>query len=317
MKTTLFLPLALAAALCAVASAGNLSAQPAAAVTAADATNNIADPASQDLVRAYLQIQEQLHATQLALERNRLAAEESAASNAIALAARLDDIEKNFEAQRVRETRAMLTVAGVIIGCGLLAMFLVSYLQLRAMNRFAEVALGLPVNQLNQLAAGGSAGHLLGNGAAEAGTRLTATIERLEKRIRELESGAPALPPAAAPAAGGVDDGDTAGRIETLLAKGQLLLARDQAAAADAAFDAALALDPKHVEALIKKGAALEKLLKLDEAIACYDRVIAADSTVTIAHIYKGGVFNRLERYPEALACYEQALKTQEKARAA
>ena len=314
MKTTLLLPLvvAVAVALCARVGAENLPTRlaepPAAAV---DAPDKAADPASQDLVRAYLQIQEQLHATQLALERNRLQAEEAAASNALALATRLNSLEKNMEEQRAQETHVILSVAGIIIGCGLIVMFLVSYLQLRAMNRFAEVALGLPVNQLNQLAAGGSAGHLLGNGAVESGTRLTATIERLEKRIRELESATPSLPPAA------TNNGGNAARIETLLANGQSLLARDQAAAADAAFDAALALDPNHVEALIKKGAALEKLAKLDEAIACYDRVIAADSTVTIAYLYKGGVFNRLERYPEALACYEQALQTQEKSRAA
>ncbi len=314
MKTTLLLPLAVAVAvaLCARAGAENLPtrlAEPPAVAEAAP--DKAADPASQDLVRAYLQIQEQLHATQLALESNRLQAEAAAASNALALATRLNNLEKNMEEQRAQETRVILSVAGIIIGCGLIVMFLVSYSQLRAMNRFAEVALGLPVNQLNQLAAGGSASQLIGNGAAESGTRLTATIERLEKRIRELESATPALPPAA------TNNGGNAGRIESLLANGQSLLARDQAAAADAAFDAALALDPNHVEALIKKGAALEKLSKLDEAIACYDRVIAADSTVTIAYLYKGGVFNRLERYPEALACYEQALKTQEKSRAA
>lgn len=310
MKTTLLLPLAVAVAvtLCARVGAENLPSQPSEPpAIAVDAPDKVADPASQDLVRAYLQIQEQLHATQLALERNRLQAEDAAARNAT----RFNSLEKNMEEQRAQETRVILSVAGIIIGCGLIVMFLVSYLQLRAMNRFAEVALGLPVNQLNQLAAGSSASHLLGNGAAEAGTRLTATIERLEKRIRELESATPSLPPAAK------NNGGNAGRIESLLANGQSLLARDQAAAADAAFDAALALDPNHVEALIKKGAALEKLSKLDEAIACYDRVIAADSTVTIAYLYKGGVFNRLERYPEALACYEQALKTQEKSRTA
>lgn len=311
MKASFILPLAGAVALwCGGTPQASAQTPPAAA---APATISVTE--TQDLVRAYLQIQEQLHATQLALERNRQDAEEIAGRNILALTTRLNSLEKNLDERRVGEMRALLTVAGVMAGCGLLALFLISYLHLRALNRFAEVALGLPLNQLHQLAAGGAARHLLGPGAAAANARLAGTIERLEQRIRELEAGAPAQPALAVAAANGaIENSDVGSRIEALLAKGQTQLGQGQAEEAAATFDAALALDPKHAEALIKKGAALEKLSKLDEAIACYDRAIAADSTVTIAYLYKGGVFNRLERYTEALACYELALKTQEKA---
>ncbi len=67
---------------------------------------------------------------------------------------------------------------------------------------------------------------------------------------------------------------------------------------------------PRHSS---KKGMALERLGKLDEAIDCYDRAIALDNSMTMAYLNKGGVFNRLERYGEALQCYEKALRAQQK----
>ena len=157
----------------------------------------------------------------------------------------------------------------------------------------------------------------------EANQRLLGALERLEKRIYELEHTAhpplqesAALPhpsngePAGAPADAPVTR--EAARITLLLGKGQSLLNLDQAEQALACFDKVLALDPSHPEALVKKGAALERLRKSDEALACYDRAIAADNAMTVAYLYKGGLFNRLERFGEALECYEQALRTQE-----
>jgi len=301
----------------------NAPAQPAALTPAAvGATPAVVTPErvsgteTQDGVRAYLQVQEQIHATQLAIERNRQEAEEIAGRNALAFAERLNSIDKILGEQRTREVRSILIAAGAIAGFGLLVMFLISYMQTRVMNRFSETMLALPLQQMQQFG-GGSAPQLLGAGAAETNARLTATIERLENRIRELEAGAPATPALTVVPPVATAEASAAHQIEALLAKGQSQLGQGQVAEAVATFDAALALDPNHVEALIKKGPALEKLSKLDEAIACYDRAIAADSSVTIAYLYKGGVFNRLERYNEALACYELALKTQEKAHAA
>jgi len=104
-----------------------------------------------------------------------------------------------------------------------------------------------------------------------------------------------------------------AGRITSLLGKGESLLNLDKAEAALACFDEALTLAPNHAEALVKKGTVLERLRKLDEAIECYNRAIAADRSMTIAYLYKGGLFNRMARFSEALECYEQAVRTQER----
>ena len=65
------------------------------------------DTNAQETLRAYLQLQEQLHLTQLAVEQNRREASEMAAQNSEALAGRLQTIEKALESQRTRELEAM------------------------------------------------------------------------------------------------------------------------------------------------------------------------------------------------------------------
>jgi tetratricopeptide (TPR) repeat protein len=256
------------------------------------------------------------------MERSRTQAEATAAETAKAFAARLQGIEQALTAQRAQELEAvqssnkvMLVVAGLFAALGLLAMLFMSCFQWRTIDRLAEISAALPMARA------------LGTGPAVV---LLGALERLEKRIHELEhkahpplhegtslnpeakgplgpsNGEPAEAPADMAAA------PEAARIALLLGKGQSLLNLDQAEEALGSFDQALALDPSHPEALVKKGAALERLRKPEEAIACYDRAIAADSSLTVAYLYKGGLFNRMERFGEALECYEEALRTQE-----
>src|SRR5262245_2925400 len=68
---------------------------------------NAANGASNDTLRTYLQLQEQLHATQMALERNRQESEALAAKNAEAVAARFKVIEEALTAKRVDELNNM------------------------------------------------------------------------------------------------------------------------------------------------------------------------------------------------------------------
>jgi hypothetical protein len=301
----------------------------------ADETN------AQDTLRALLQVQEQLHNTQLAIERNRQDTDAAAARSAEALSGRLQGIEQALAAQRAQEletmqssNKVMLIVAGSFAGLGFVAMLLTAYFQWRIVSRLAEISAALPFGHalgagpaLGALGAG-DAHHLSFGPAQESNQRLLGALDRLEKRIHELEhtSRLPlkeALPPTPegtrAPSSPGAEGTTVAGtgspdaaRITVLLGKGQSLLNLDQAEEALTCFDEVLALDANHPEALVKKGAALERLRKLDEAVACYDRAIAADSSLTVAYLYKGGLFNRMERFSEALECYEQALRTQE-----
>jgi tetratricopeptide (TPR) repeat protein len=302
-------------------------------------TNHADDAVSQEL-RTYLQLQEQIHATQLAVERNRKESEEAAAENSAALNNRLQSLEQTLAATRAREldvvqsaNRSMLYVAGSFAAMGFVAMLLVAYFQWRTVSRLAEIsaALPMPLDRRRPLPA-------LGSGEpeppaapalAQTNSSLMDSIERLEKRLRELEHTPASLPaPAIADGNGGHETASTNGihleppvtaaprepsGIDALLNRGQSLLNMDKAEEALACFDEALVLEPNHPEALVKRGTALERLRKLTEAIECYDRAIEADGSMTIAYLYKGGLFNRMERFSEALECYEKALRTQEK----
>jgi tetratricopeptide (TPR) repeat protein len=291
---------------------------------------------SNDTLRAYLQLQEQLHATQLALERNRQETEALAARNAEAVAARFQAIEQALTAkrsgelenleQRMQSThRLLLIVAGTIALVGFFVLLLTAYLQWRAVNRLAEFSAMVQATSRAALPPMVADAQLLGAGAtAQSNTRLFGALTSLEKRILELEhtthpplsGGAPAESAPngnGAHAAGDAHEG--AGDHKTLLlAKGQSLLNLDKAMEALACFEEILQTEPNHGEALVKKGLALEQLRQEDEALRCYDQAIAANGGLTIAYLQKGGLFNRLERYEEALQCYEKALHAQEQA---
>jgi len=287
---------------------------------------------SADALRSLLQLQEQLHATQLALERNRQESETLAARNADAIAARLQLIEQAVATQRARDletvqsaNRLLVIVAGSFAGLGFLAMLLTAYLQWRAVNRLADFMAMLPAGRTALPRPGMAETQLVGAGVADqSNARLFGAMTHLEKRILELEhatpaqlaekaasAGAAAAAALASHAANGIHHGD---HLALLLAKGQSLLNLDKATEALACFDEALAQVPNHPEALVKKGVALEQLRQVDEALRCYDTAIAADKSLTVAYLQKGGLFNRLERYEEALRCYEEALRSQEKA---
>lgn len=313
--------------------------------TQAAATASTNETNSQEALRAYLQLQEQLHLTQLAIEENRREAKDTAAQSAQVLADRLQAIEKALSAQRAREldamqssNRVMLTVAGTFAAVGFVAMLLMAYFQWRTVHGLAEISAVIPNRSLapapTLAALGPGDAPLLTSGpAAPSNLRLLGTLERLEKRLLDIEhSTHPSLKEGPARDEQGelsenghpTEDSshafrpaspasEEANRLKLLLGKGQSMLNLDKAEAALACFDEALGVEPDNPEALIKKGIALERLQKLDQAVECYDRAITADGSMTIAYLHKGGLFNRMERFNEALECYEQALRTQEK----
>jgi tetratricopeptide (TPR) repeat protein len=295
----------------------------------ADETN------AQETLRSYLHLQEQLHATQLTIERNRKEADAAATENAKAFTARLQGIEQTLALQGAQELEAMrgsnkviFIVAGFFAALGFLAMLFMAYFQWRTINRLAEISTVLPLAHALSArpavaALGAGDAHMVSVGPPEqTNQRLLGALEQLERRIHQLERTAheggslgQEAPPPACPSNGGTSLAPDAASITVLLGKGRSLLSLDKAEEALACFDQALALDANHAEALVKKGVALERLRELDEALASYDRAIAADSTLTVAYLYKGGLLNRMERFDEALECYEHALRTQENRR--
>lgn len=293
-----------------------------------NSTNSVSmplDPISSALQNMSLQIQAQLHDMLLQLQDSREALAAETESNTAALNARIQSLETTVagqhsdEIESARKTQQLtLFMAGAFGLAALGIMLLMVYFQWRAFSQLAGIsaraARALPaVEPIGELAAPGRA-------VVEASNdRLIGAVERLEKRIREMEQASrPALveaAPAAAPARknGSSEVNDREECVANLLAEGQSLLDSNEPARALECFDVALALQPNHAETLIKKGGALEKLGRLDEAIVCYDGAIAADGSMTIAYLQKGGLFNRMARYDDALKCYEQALQAQEK----
>jgi tetratricopeptide (TPR) repeat protein len=286
-----------------------------------------ADANASATLRSYVQLQEQLHAALLAIERNRLEAAQAANRNAEAIAERLQTLEQTWSAQRTREreqlegaNRLMLIIGGACAAVGFLAMLLTAYFQWRAVGRLTEFSMvsqaSFTVGRGALPAPGAEGGSVV---ADQASTRLFGALDRLEKRILELEHTA-LVPLEAGAVHTTTETASTSAahaprndRVSVLVAKGQSLLSLDKLEEAVACFDEILALDPKHTETLVKKGEALERLRRADEAVLCYDAAITADASMTVAYLHKGGLFNRLERYEEALKCYEQALRTQEK----
>ena len=75
-----------------------------------------------------------------------------------------------------------------------------------------------------------------------------------------------------------------------------------------AAFDAALAINPRHATALNTRGAVLSQLERYDEAIADFDRALALDRRYGDAYFNKANALAKLKRRQEALKNFEMAL---------
>jgi len=286
---------------------------------------------AQQALRAYLHLQEQLHQTLLTIEQNRKDGEAANQQNAEMLASRLKLIEQALTRQRENEvetarssSKFALMVAAALGGVGLLVMLFTAWFLMRTARQFSELTAFATQPALGH---NGPAG-LLADGAHRSsaaelsGGRLLGAIERLEKRMHDIETSS------VLPRSGETSTGDhkipdpfptdpKEAQIALLLGKGQSLLHLDQAENALKCFDEVLVLDPKNTEAYVKKGAAYERLKRLEDAIGCYDHALAVDDSMTLAYLYKGGVFNQMERFGEALQCYEKALRTQQKAAAA
>lgn len=310
----------------------------------------IAPPADEfnqaELMKSYMRVLQQLHDAELTIANNKLAAEVASRAQATAYEEKLEALRASFSAEREHQAtetksaavaqerlrvsseetnRIILWIAVAFGGVALLTVLATSMLQWLGLKRIAQVA-----TQPAPTTTGVAQPWLVtGNGSAASDAvtlsnqRLISVIDRMERRILELEhTTAPSLPPTspAAPGRAVVQPTpaqpasavvDRAAHIAALLNQGRTLLNANQVQEAVSCYDAILTLDPKHAEALVKKGSALERLQRDQEAIDCYNRAIEADRTMALAYLSKGGVFNRLQRFDEAVECYEKALQAE------
>ena len=346
MKTFMSLALAVAAGVC-------FAQEPPKPSSAVEKTNAgpaaSADPAeisaAQQALRAYLRLQEQLQATQRALQEARTEAAGAARSNATVLAERLKLVDQNLAGRHLRDLEAMeganrtaLIVVGTMTMAALLLMVFTAWFQMQSMQKFADAVADLRVSRALEQ---GPPVRAIGEGeskaltidpAQQASLQFVEAVQRLQKRVEELEHTAgsvsafrgndrvqpdstdkasKASTPAAVVESAAPPPAREPAQAVVLLQKGQTLLSLDRAEEALACFEEALTSEPDNAELLLKKGTALERLERLDEAIASYDQAIAANKSLITAYLLKGGILSRMNRQPEALGCYEMALRNQ------
>src|SRR3989338_4169712 len=92
-----------------------------------------------------------------------------------------------------------------------------------------------------------------------------------------------------------------------LLNRGNVLEKLGRNEEALAAYDKALAIDPKYAFAHYNRGNVLEKLGRDQEALAAYDKALAIDPNNASAHNNRGVVLGTLGRWTEAKAAFEVA----------
>ncbi|MGD0814930.1 MAG: tetratricopeptide repeat protein [Verrucomicrobiota bacterium] len=285
---------------------------------------------AQDFLRSYLQIQEQLRDTQIAIEKIQQESAAASASNSVAVEERLRLMERAIASERADQLsgiehldRTVIVAAGAFAFVGFTGLLLAAFLQWSAVNRFAAAAASLPAVRSPQGLAMGPAEALLppAHALEQSNMRFLQLMERMEQRLHDMEGSV--TPPKTLPEGNSGNNPaqsssektwprpapDKTDTIKVLLSKSQTLMKLDKPEAALDCLDKILKIDPDNAEALVKKGAALERLQRTEGAIECYDRAIAQDSTMIMAYLYKAGLLNRMERHSEALACYEQALK--------
>jgi tetratricopeptide (TPR) repeat protein len=288
----------------------------------------------QATIDALIETQARIEQTARLVEQSRLLAETNAVEAATSLDIRFNALEEKLARQRSRDIKSMqdsqqftMLMVCVVAGLGIAGVVAMSIYMLRYVHRRTEMIVAAhpigPSYSAGALGNGQTALATLDDPATQSGAQLINALERIEKRMLELES--PPTPSTASTAANGnglVDvsaaaraQADRQAHLSLLLGKAQSLMNLDQHEEAIACFDEVIHLDPANAEAYVKKGTALEKLGHLDEAIDNYDRAIALDDSLTMAYLCKGGVFNRLDRFNEALQCYEQALHAQKKIR--
>jgi hypothetical protein len=115
------------------------------------ATNQAEQVSSQEMLRVYLQLQEQLRATQLAIEQARQETKAAAVQNAEALSKGLQTVQEGFAVQRAqdwaamqRSNRTMLIMVGAFAAMSFLTMLIMTYFQWRMGRGLAEISAALP-----------------------------------------------------------------------------------------------------------------------------------------------------------------------------
>jgi tetratricopeptide (TPR) repeat protein len=281
------------------------------------------DPDSQEALRAYLHLQEQLHATQLAIDQARRETRDSAVENSKALSDRikpfsehLREIESDFvasNAQHVQELRSLkasnetlreqmdsvhrstietMLALGV---AGLLILFAMAYFQWRTVSGLTVVSAALiaprkggsdpSTTVMPEQADAATAG------PAPPDRQLLNAIEQLEKRILEMERAVIAASP---PSGASEPVPPPNGKAQPPAPEG-----------GGASENAAHAY---RIAALLGRGQSLLNLDNPEAAIGCFDELLGLDPGNAEALVKKGAALESLQKFDEAIECFDRAI---------
>ena len=281
------------------------------------------DADSQEALRAYLHLQEQLHATQLAIDQARRETRDSTVENSKTLADRLKpfsehlrEIETDFaasNAQQAQELRALkasnetlreqmdsvhrstidtMLALGV---AGLLILFAMAYFQWRTVNSLTGVSAALMAPRKGGSSASATTmpppTDAATAGSAPPDRQLLIALELLEKRILEMER---AVLAAAQP-------GGASQPVPPSNGKG-LRPSLEDGVASEAAARA------NRMTALLGRGQSLLNLDNPEAAIGCFDELLVLDPGHAEALVKKGAALEGLQRFEEAIDCFDRAI---------
>jgi hypothetical protein len=154
------------------------------------------DPALAEIQRGFLLLQEQIHDTQLSIERTQQAAQAAIRHTAEDAAARFETLEQSLKSQRTddiemmqRANHFMLIAVGIFGAVIFLAMLLTAYFQWWVAGRLASLASVRPtmLTMANSRTLSESGNAPSGDAVQLANERLLGVVERLQKRIAEIE----------------------------------------------------------------------------------------------------------------------------------
>jgi tetratricopeptide (TPR) repeat protein len=296
-----------------------------------------------ELLKAYLSVQEQLHATQLSILNNRLETEAAARAQATALAEKLESLRTSLEAERERarveqqrvdaqraleqreaqrSTRRIIGWSAGFLGLGVLAAAFILFLQWRAMRKLGALAvttqpaLPAPVAGRQALAVGGLT-PASDQAVNDSNQRLLSTLNRIEERIADLETTSAASRASAAPFAT-PDKPVAVPDLETRASRAPFpprVLSETQAAGTSSqAVSLNAAAEPSDAAVrLLGRGRLLIESGRPKDAIGCYDEILRLEPANAEALVRKGVALEQLKRDEEALQCYNLAIRADRK----
>jgi tetratricopeptide (TPR) repeat protein len=263
------------------------------------------------------------YVTPEAIEQLRRDFEHSLSSNSAVIAATLDKLVPALKDLKERQSeaadalhRTVLWVAGIFCTASLFGLVGITWILVRALGRFTEMATQATATRPQLLAAPVHAASLgpgetaavpaAPSGAEQAGARFQSAIDQLQKRIHELEhslhesmargGGDKVQPLAPGGRASSAASDSSSGGITVL----------PVASAADTATPESTGA--AHAAVLIGKGQALLNLDATEDALACFNEVLEANPNNAEALVRRGLAFEKLQNWEQALDSYDRAI---------